>query len=206
MGHESDPYFINYPSGTFGAPIPSYTDSGVVGGLHAGYNYQIDQFVLGIEGDIEGSSYSGSTDPVVDYKGAIVTYTAGTQIPIQGSVRGRIGWTWNRVLIYATGGVAFGDVQNSLSYTYFVDPYISATNGRVGWTVGGGVEYALDPNWSVRLEYRYTDYGTYDFVLYAPPFDGDAAIVEHERDNRVEAGFSYKFDMFAPPAPVVAKY
>jgi len=179
---------IGYQWGTDSAVGPrgigaSYSASGVTGGAHVGYNYQMGQFVAGIEGDVNGSSYNGTTA-----LGAI-----GTRENVDGSVRGRVGVAWDRALIYATGGAAFGGIDN----TY---PGLTISHTRVGWTVGGGIEYAIDNNWSVRAEYRYTDYGTYaDFPFGLP-------ITHDETDNRVQVGFSYKFDMFAPPAPVVAKY
>ncbi|HLH11704.1 MAG TPA: outer membrane protein [Methylovirgula sp.] len=181
---------------------PTYNDQGVVGGGHAGFNYQVAQFVFGVEGDIEGTSYRGTGVEAVLAPGLI---TNTTRIDIEGSVRGRIGWAWDRVLFYGTGGVAFADFKNGFNAP--TAPFFdTATFGRVGWTAGGGVEYAIDPNWSVRVEYRYTDYGRYDFVIANPPVSGTIGVHEHERDNRVEAGFSYRFDMFSPPAPVVAKY
>ena len=80
----------------------------------------------------------------------------------------------------------------------------------MGWTVGGGLEYAVTNNWSVRAEYRYTDFGTTNSVLVNsfPGFNGDslgAAIYTHFIENCVQVGFSYKFDT-AAPAPIVAKY
>ena len=87
----------------------------------------------------------------------------------------------------------------------------SASTTRVGWTVGGGIEYAITNNWSVRAEYRYTEFGHstmyanssfWDFpVLGAIGAFGNRTLNE----NRVQVGFSYKFDT-AAPAPVVAKY
>ncbi|MGC1557609.1 MAG: outer membrane beta-barrel protein, partial [Methylovirgula sp.] len=75
---------------------------------------------------------------------------------------------------------------------------------RTGWTAGAGVEYAIDNNWSIRAEYRYTDFGRVnDFLLASAA--GDTAS-RRETDNRVQVGFSYKFDMFAPPAPMISKY
>jgi outer membrane immunogenic protein len=193
--------------------LPGYDASGIVGGLHAGYNYQISQFVLGIEGDVEGSSYNGTgADP-----GGIAPFTSyTTRIPVQGSIRGRVGFAWDRVLFYATGGAEFADIRNT--YTTpglppvvgiaflpgFPPGYDSFSSGRVGWTVGGGVEYAFDPNWSIRAEYRYTDFGGFNEYL-VNTYPGDYVHL-HVYDNEVEVGFSYKFDMFAPPAPVVAKY
>jgi outer membrane immunogenic protein len=185
---------VTDPGNAFIAPAAGVSPSGVVGGGHIGYNYQFSQFVIGIEGDVEGTSASSSA---LEAGGA--TFSENNEI--QGSVRGRIGWAWDRVLIYGTGGVAFASVRDSSTFGPFVD---SETTGRTGWTAGGGVEYALDPNWSVRAEYRYTDYGTYDLALPTTGA-GDAARL-HNTDNRAEIGFSYKFDLFEPPPPVVAKY
>jgi outer membrane immunogenic protein len=186
----SDPSLLvgGVPVGVAG----SYSDQGVVGGGHLGYDYQVSQFVFGVEGDVEGSSYRGTATAAGFY--------TNSEAEIEGSVRGRLGIAWDRVLFYGTGGVAFGSLRNTVG-AVGAAPFASATTGRVGWTVGGGVEYAIDPSWSIRAEYRYTDYGDYDFGI-APGF----ALREHETDNRAEVGFSYKFSMFEPPAPVVAKY
>ncbi len=169
-----------------GLNYESISPSGVVGGAHVGYNYQVAQFVFGLEGDVNGSSYHGST---FDYS---------TREDINGSIRGRVGVAWDRALIYGTGGVAFANFKNSYSMPGFVD---TLNTGRVGWTVGGGIEYAIDNNWSIRAEYRYTDYG--HFNQFSPVVAGNVS--RHETDNRVQVGFSYKFDMFGP-TPVVAKY
>jgi outer membrane immunogenic protein len=199
--------------GTFVEGLPSYDASGGVGGVHIGYNYQISQFVLGIEGDVEGSSYDGTGGPV----GLPRPFTSySTRIPVQGSIRGRVGIAWDRVLFYATGGAEIADIENT-----YVSPGIapiigaaffpgipagsdSFSSGRVGWTVGGGVEYAIDPNWSVRAEYRYTDFGTFNEYL-VNTYPGDYVRL-HVYDNEVEVGASYKFDLAPPPTPVVAKY
>ncbi len=134
-----------YPA-TTGFNFPAYSPDGVVGGGHVGYNYQFGQFVAGVEGDVNGSSYRGNNG------------IGASKDPIDGSVRGRLGYAWDRALIYATGGVAFGDFNHS---NVFGD---SNWAGQVGWTAGGGVEYAIDNNWSVRAEYRYTDFGRYYFT------------------------------------------
>jgi outer membrane immunogenic protein len=84
----------------------------------------------------------------------------------------------------------------------------SASATRVGWTVGGGLEYAVTNNWSVRAEYRYTDFGhsTIFANSFITPFGASGAFFNrHFTENRVQVGFSYKFDT-AVPAPVVAKY
>jgi outer membrane immunogenic protein len=152
----------NSASGAF-----STNPQGVIGGAHVGYNLQINQWVLGLEGSVDGTSLSGtSTFGVADTLGGAGTVTASTRSDVQGSIRGRVGVAWDRALIYATGGVAFGGFD-----TNYTDPggYLnvipgttsSFSNTRVGWTVGGGIEYAVTNNWSIRAEYRYTDFGTF---------------------------------------------
>ena len=180
----------------FPGAIPSYHPSGVIGGGYAGYNWQISQFVIGIEGNVDGSSYNAS---VTDGLG----FVSRTREPISGAVRGRVGYAWDRVLFYATGGVAFASIRNS-TFDTLTGAFDQTDTGRVGWTAGGGVEYAIDNNWSVRADYRYTDYGHY--TVFEPNTSGD--LVRHrEFDNKVMAGISYKFAPPPPPAPpVVAKY
>jgi len=173
---------------------PSHDNSGVVGGGHVGYNYQISQFILGVEGDVNGADYTGNG---LDLLG----FSLSHRTAVDGSMRGRAGVAFDRILIYGTGGVAFASIRNS------VGGLDTQTVGRVGWTAGGGVEYAIDNNWSVRAEYRYTDYGHYNLDLLNTT-GGFVSDRFHDKDNRVQAGFSYKFDMFTPPAPapIVAKY
>lgn len=191
-GHTSD--YTLFPRGAVVQDVGS-NSSGFIGGGHAGYNYQIGQFVVGLEGDVNGStSHSNETN---------FGFVGDGREEFDASIRGRIGYAFDRVLIYATGGGAFGDFHSSLT-----DPFgvVESHNpGDIGWTVGGGLEYAIDNNWSVRAEYRYTDYragGINYTTLAGSPF----TIHEHLTANRVQAGFSYKFDMFAPAAPVVSKY
>jgi outer membrane immunogenic protein len=175
--------------------------SGVIGGAHVGYLYSTQGIpgfgaalgsggVIGVEGDVDGSNYSSTY--------ALGALSDRTRQNIQGSVRGRLGIAVDRALFYATGGAAFGDLGNS--YTNFnTGAYTSLSHTRVGWTVGGGVEYAVTNNWSVRAEYRYTDFGNMTDVI------GPVAIRHRETDNRVQAGFSYRFNTLGP-IPVVARY
>ena len=90
---------------------------------------------------------------------------------------------------------------------FFGSSDISKT--RVGWTVGGGLEYAVTNNWSVRAEYRYSDFGRYtDFPFSGVPIAPavfQATSGHHLTENQVQVGFSYKFDTW-PPSPLVAKY
>jgi outer membrane immunogenic protein len=174
----------------------SYSAEGVIGGAHVGYNYQVNQWVLGIEGSVDGTSISKTFIP----GGAFgVSYT--TSAPIQGSIRGRLGLAWDRVHLYATGGAAFAGVDATYASALGT---VSQSSTRVGWTVGGGIEYAVTNNWSVRAEYRYSDFGSYSHSPAGVFIGGPATVNRHFTQNQVQVGFSYKFD--PPPAPVVAKY
>ncbi|WP_026606009.1 outer membrane protein [Methylocapsa acidiphila] len=186
----SDNYNVFGVYGSYGSH--SFGPSGVVGGAHAGYNLQLSQIVLGLEGDIEGSGYNKT------YSAGVFTY--GTKAPIDGSIRGRVGFAMDRVLFYGTAGVAFASFTNT--YSTYVG-YDSIDNGRAGWTVGGGLEYAVTNNWSVRAEYRYSDFGTFTNNTFgSAPL---TSVQHHETNNAVRAGFSYKFDAFGA-APAVARY
>jgi outer membrane immunogenic protein len=191
VGAQAGYQFGHASTSTGGVGLPGYNPSGVDGGVHIGYNYQMGMFVAGLEGDVNGSSYNGSnTFGGIGYN---------TSEDIDGSVRGRLGVAWDRALVYATGGAAFGNFRNQ----YAVGPALDTVwNTRVGWTVGGGIEYALDNNWSLRAEYRYTDYP--GFNNFAATSLG-ASVHQHETDNRVQLGVSYKFDLMGP-SPVASKY
>jgi outer membrane immunogenic protein len=170
---------------------------GVIGGAHVGFNYQFGPvfagggLVAGLEGDIEGSSY-GKTG--YDIYGN----SFNTTIPVQGSTRGRLGLAFDRALIYVTGGAVFGDFQNSFALPSGLSSETSHT--RVGWTIGGGLEYALTNNWSVRAEYRFSDFGKVsDDVVYATATGGASLHNQnHETEHAIRTGFSYKFNPFSP--------
>lgn len=183
-----------YAGGANVGTLPGSNNSGVVGGAHIGYNLQVSQFVFGLEGDVDGSSYTGGNGA------GLLAYT--THEPIEASIRGRLGYAWDRVLFYGTGGAAFGDFNNI--YTGPGGGVDNLWDTRVGWTAGGGIEYAVTNNWSLRAEYRYTDFGRISDPLTAS-IAGDTARTRLT-DNRVQVEFSYKFDMFAPPGSVAAKY
>lgn len=183
------------PGGAFLANLSNYGAHSVLGGAHAGYNYQINQFVIGVEGDTNGASYSGSQNV------AFGVAKVSTHENVEGSVRGRLGYAWDRTLFYATGGTEIGSLQN----TYSLVGTDSLYQTRVGWTVGGGLEYAITPNWSVRLGYRYTDYGHYNDLL-TNSTGGLMQARVHETHNFVHVGFSYKFDLMSPSGPLVDTY
>jgi outer membrane immunogenic protein len=178
----------------------SDSPSGVIGGAHIGYNLQINQWVAGVEGTVDGTSVQNTV--LAAFPVPTVSYT--TRASIQGSLRARAGVAWDRALIYVTGGAAFTGITNNYfaGFPLLLSDNISKT--RSGWTVGGGIEYAVTNNWSVRAEYRYSDFGhftDFPFVTVA----GAPFVQHHLTQNQVQMGVSYKFDSLVP-APVVARY
>lgn len=206
----------------------SYNSNGVIGGAHVGYNIQFSQFVVGLEGDVDGTSLSKSFNGTGALGAAVFGVPVAGNVnihvahEIEGSIRGRLGWAlgglgWDRVLVYGTGGVAFGGFNNNVSATFLIPGVVglggssSSSNTRVGWTVGGGLEYAMTDNWSLRAEYRYTDFGrntiSDPLTVFGTPVAFGSSFTRHFTENSVQVGFSYKFGAPPPPPPpVVAKY
>jgi outer membrane immunogenic protein len=137
--------------------------SGGFGGGQIGYNWQAGSWVFGIEADAQGSGIRGSTGATLPYisVGNTITTTRAEKLDWFGTVRGRIGTTWDRWLVYGTGGLAYGRTKTSLNMTdtfnFFAATTVQTT--RAGYAIGGGVEYALTPNWTVKGEYQYLDLG-----------------------------------------------
>jgi outer membrane immunogenic protein len=185
------------------ANIPySVKPQGVIGGAHVGYNLQVNQWVIGVEGNVDGSSLNQSANIGVPpfYAG-----TVKTSATLQGSLRGRLGIAWDRWLVYGTGGVAFAGVNNSYNTVQFGGSTDSISKTRTGWTVGGGIAYAVTNNWSIGVEYRYSDFGKYTDQSATGALLPLTFISHHLTQNQVQGRLTYKFDT-AAPAPVVAKY
>jgi outer membrane immunogenic protein len=129
----------------------SNNSAGVIGGLEAGYNWQWTNFVLGIEADISGSSLNHSESFAVPFGGPAPD-TYNSKLTWLGTVRGRVGWAFDRVLVFGTGGVAFAGLKDGIVDTFF--PFAPTTDSvATGWAAGGGIEYALADHWTVKAEY-----------------------------------------------------
>ncbi len=154
---------------TSGTDLPyihgSSNIGGGFGGGQIGYNWQdgfgFSSLVLGIETDIQGSGISGN-----GYATLLNTTPSGvsnvsTNVDWFGTVRGRVGYVFDRTLIYGTGGFAYGGINRSFALSDSpVTGRISASNTETGWTAGGGVEFKFYPAWSVKVEYQYIDLGS----------------------------------------------
>ncbi|WP_423068152.1 outer membrane protein [Devosia sp. CN2-171] len=183
------------------------TAGGFVGGIQAGYNWQFDEnFLIGLEADIQASTIDGRVSlEVTDETGAIIdgTFSAdlGTKLDWFATIRPRIGWVNDRFVVYATGGLAWGQTTSSIHADFSgmmeVEPFDeSVTNDRFGWTVGAGIEYALTDNITFKTEYLYTDLGSeqildVDFGEGEVPytFSADSTVAFHT----VRAGLNFQF-------------
>lgn len=196
--------------------FPSQVDvsnDGFIGGGQIGYNYQIhNNFVVGVEADIQGVA-SGSNSLAYSAPAAVTNFSRG--IDYLGTVRGRLGYLVTpTLLVYGTGGLAYG--QTNLNVNYLGAPAISLTDvysdTRVGYAVGGGVEWLFHPGWSAKAEYLYYDLGSASTPGVAYPYTtGAGAQISTAQSSArfdghvIRAGLNYHFNWFAP-APVVAKY
>jgi len=159
-----------------------FSPSSFVAGARLGFNHQLGAIVIGVEGDIEGGrARAGQGD-----LGGVVRVRQDWQ----GSVRARLGYSLDRILVYATAGAAF----TRLDYSY-ATPLAGLTEtvsvSKTGWTVGGGVDYAVTDALILGLDYRYTEYGRFD-QIGASAYLGRT--VEHEPSaHAVRASLAYKF-------------
>ena len=171
----------------------SLSKSGVTGGAQAGYNWQVTNWVYGVEADFNWTD--------------INRFNLGLQPPggaddfFQGKVewfatfRARLGHSFGPWLPYITGGGALARLTNGYGDTFnFVPDFDSVIvrKTRLGWTAGGGLEYRLASAWSAKLEYLYLDFGSFD-ASPAPPFPGFAVVTFEDRMHVVRAGLNYRF-------------
>jgi outer membrane immunogenic protein len=224
-GSEGDPF----------DPLPAFahSDSGKLngpnGGGQIGYNWQFAPMgVFGIEADLQTSRQKNSnrfTDlfSVNDHSDN-TTFLDGTtatdyeaKISWFGTVRGRLGYAWNDVLLYGTGGLAYGKVGlsgTSVStvttsgagvggppFTTVAAKSFAASAVNLGWTVGAGIEGALANNWTWKAEYLHMDLGSVSVTGIAAT---GAAFTASSKftDDIVRLGLNYRF----APTPAVAPY
>jgi outer membrane immunogenic protein len=131
--------------------------NGVIGGGQIGYNWQMNNLVLGFETDLQGSGQSQSWSAT----GVGFTATGTDRVRYFGTVRGRLGFAWDRTLLYVTGGYAYTNVGADASFTAGgVTTSGSSNTTKSGYTVGAGLEYAFAGPWSAKAEYLYIDSGS----------------------------------------------
>jgi outer membrane immunogenic protein len=187
----NDPAAAQLLSGAaFGTPPVAngyrISQSGPVGGVEAGYNWQWSNWLLGVEADFSLADMSGRASGTTGgLNPGTQTTTATQDTDWYGTVRGRAGWLATpNLLLFGTGGFAYGRVDGSANYMFNVSgpaPILvfgpiggfgaicqantvcfagSSSEIRTGWTAGGGAEWLLDQHWSVKIEYQFVDLGT----------------------------------------------
>jgi len=184
--------------------------SGFNGGAQGGYNWQTGRFVIGGEADISWSRMSGTATvtPIIKNNGTPFPgagfLTAHQDTKWFGTVRPRAGIRFNRMLLYGTGGLAFGHVNYSANADFrpgtptpilFFQYPASLSKTKAGWTVGGGVEVGINKHWSWKAEYLYYDLGnqsiTANPIPANPPFQ--VAYRWETRAHTFNAGINYRF-------------
>jgi outer membrane immunogenic protein len=159
-----------------GLAVSNSPGGGMIG-VTAGYNWQGmgSPYVFGIEGDVDWTNFKDST--------ACGALNCETKNNWMGTVRGRVGYSWDRWLPYVTGGIAFGDIEANRT------GFAGSSDTNVGWTVGVGLEGVIAGRWTAKIEYLYADLG--DTTCSAAAC-GTATNVDFQT-NIVRAGLNYRF-------------
>lgn len=182
---------------------PGVDPTGIFGGLQAGYNYQVCPFAfVGVETDAQWSGITGTKQGTSPGTAAFAPEVTGAQERLSwfGTLRGRIGYIpMNRLAIYATAGLAYGDSHDSASISFPSIPQLYSgtySDTNVGWTVGGGVEYFLCSNVSVKAEYLFIDLGSETVLINRVNASIPAGVASarfEDSHNVLRMGINYKF-------------
>mgnify|MGYP002713166249 FL=1 len=156
----------------------SYDTDAVTGTLYGGYNWQVDQYVLGLETDLTlgaADSDKFSTGPI----------TEAVFVPLA-TARLRAGYAFDNMLLYGTGGISLGagGIKSRSGATSKTEGV-----GHAGFVVGAGIEYALSENWRLRGEYLYHGFGEKDYTLA----DGSKHKVDFKDVHALRAGVAWQF-------------
>jgi outer membrane immunogenic protein len=189
------------PFGGFDDFVPySYTNEpdGWTCGGQLGYNWQFNRVVFGIEGEAGWLDLEQRLDGL----GPNVDDMVAVSYDWYATLTGRLGLAWNRALFYVKGGAAWARINNTATdLVSFPPPVIDATDfvtntdTRTGYAVGGGIEFAFAPNWSVKAEYLFMDFGSYTSSLN---LDGDTFEFRNEV-HTAKVGINYRFGPVVGP-------
>ena len=168
----------------FGGPSGTVSGSGngFVGGIQGGYNWQMANFVFGVETDFQAGTGSGDLNATA----GATTMTGELKTPWFGTIRGRVGYAMDRWLFYVTGGAAYG--QAELDGTLSTTGSFSSSATYWTWTAGAGIETALWDRWTTKLEYLYVG-SPNEFPV--PP--GTTALDGDLHAHLLRLGLNYRF-------------
>ncbi|MGH6811952.1 MAG: outer membrane protein [Methylocella sp.] len=215
IDHFTFPHFIAVPGlGGFFRGTNGITASGPVGGIQAGFNYELPFFhiVAGIEIDNSASGIRGQTTVNGTLlSGAPAAAIFGSKFEDFGTARLRLGYAWGRLMPYLTGGFTYGTIAtfDTVSALGFFNTGAN-TGTRSGifphvGAAGGGVEFAIAPNFMVKVEYLY-DFINARPVVFTPVPGSSIRFGTRTMYHIARLGLNYKFDWLSPlAAPVIAK-
>jgi outer membrane immunogenic protein len=191
-GWANEQWNYGYYGGTdFNTDYGSHTTSGVLAGGQVGCNYQTGIWVFGLEGDFSWTDAKGNHD---DPFGS--GYHHSTNLDWVATATARLGIAFDRSLLYVKGGAAWDSGKYNMLYSGLA---YSDRLTRTGWTVGAGWEYGLTPNWSVKIEYNYLDFGKddvwWDYQYANDPWSYHVS----QRMHVVKGGINYRFGGAAYP-------
>lgn len=202
-----DPCIVGVVCGAVGSyngipPVPVTLSSSFIGGGTVGYNYQFNSFVLGLEAEGGYMRLSGSRimKPPPGLNDTLASSTVGDWYAV---LAGRAGFAVDRALFYVKGGAAWIHTTNGVLDTSGVTLNTTTSHDAWGWAVGGGVEYAFTPNWSVKGEYLYLGVAkTFrDTGVALPPNVVLYVDTSIPNIHTAKIGVNYRFG-----GPVVARY
>jgi len=173
---------------TPGDASDDFDSDGFLGGGQVGFNYQMNQFVIGAEADFSFTDIDGDTTLGIPGVGAT---PLEAETDWFATIRARLGFAFDNFLIYGTGGVAFTDVEVTEGLTGSSDD-----NTHLGYALGAGIEAGLTQNVSLRAEYLYLDFEEEDISLVGGAVTGDAAATNHI----LRAAINYRFNFGGAPA------
>lgn len=199
---------------------------GFIGGGQVGFNYQIiGNGIIGVEADIQGVAGKNARSMTAaaalfpegpPYDMWTSSRTVSNNLSYIGTVRGRVGYLFTpSVLLFASGGLAYGGVNSQTNITWIGLPGDSFSSGgsvfmgnsghakaQVGWSAGGGAEWMFLSNWSAKAEYLFYDLGNLDYTTYSvrPRLDGTNFILSTNSSTRfngniARAGVNYHFNI-----------
>ena len=185
---------------------PAFTkldSEGFVAGGQLGYNWQDGNLVWGVETDLQGADVRDTRTNV-----SVGTAFPGTrnnvfrqELEYLGTFRGRLGYAWGGTMLYGTGGLAYGNVNNSANFSGPAPGSVAqfaggVNNTKYGWTAGGGIEQMFGERWSIKTEYLYYDLGSNVVPVGLIPGSGGVGTGYDVRfDNRghiARIGLNYK--------------
>jgi outer membrane immunogenic protein len=198
FGREDDVGLFDDDNGGFQGDVGTLEPDGVFGGVQLGYNFQVDRFVGGVETDFQFSSQEDDLEfdnfDDGDGDGAVYSGRANSDQDYFGTLRLRAGVAFDRVLVYGTGGLAYGNRE----YTLEVQETGDGGDGvdidadeefDFGYVIGAGAEFAFTDNLSGKAEYQFIDFEDEEFAE-----EGDFGTDPSVSFHTVRVGVNYKFN------------